>query len=257
MKWKIISLIAFIVSFLLSYTISMEYATSEVSTENQKISWGIGKLKDDNGQPVDTIKANQMYLEYDCYFVGANYPVIYLTFDNGYENGNTEMILDILKENTVSAIFFITGDYAKDEYDLVKRMIEEGHVIGNHSFGHKDYAYISSEERIKDLGKLHHLMKERYGYTMNLFRFPKGEYSLSALRDVKEYGYKTLFWSFAYYDYNIKDQPSDESALKKLKEGLHPGAIYLLHSVSNANMNVLDEFIKYAKQQGYTFTTFK
>lgn len=257
MKWRVISLIAFIVTFCISYTFTLNHGIKEVASEDQKIAWGIGKLKNENGQPVDTVKANQTYIEYDCIFVGANYPVMYLTFDNGYENGNTEKILDVLRENDVSATFFITGDYAKEEYDLVKRMINEGHVIGNHSFAHKEYANISSEERVKDLGKLHHLMQERYGYTMTQFRFPKGEFSISALKDVKEYGYKTLFWSFAYYDYDVKNQPSDEVAYEKLVKGLHPGAIYLLHSVSDANMNVLDKFIQYVKKQGYSFATFK
>lgn len=257
MKWRLLSLLVFMITFVLSYTFSINHEVEEVSGENQKIAWGIGKLKDENGQPMDTVQANKTYLEYDCIFVGANYPVIYLTFDNGYENGNTVKILDVLHENNVSATFFITGDYARKEFDVVTRMINEGHEIGNHSFAHKDYANISSEERVKDLGKLHHLMEERYGYVMTLFRFPKGEFSLSALKDVKEYGYKTLFWSFAYYDYNVKEQPSDEAAYNKLIKGLHPGAIYLLHSVSDANTNVLDSFIKSALEQGYSFATFK
>lgn len=231
--------------------------TIPVSTENTKVAWGIGKAKDSNGQPRDCVQANQEHIEYNTYFVGANYPVIYLTFDNGYENGNTAKILDILKANKVSATFFVTGDYAKEEFDLMTRIIKEGHVLGNHSYGHKDYATLSSEERIKDLGKLHHLILERYGYTMELFRFPKGEYSRMSLKDVKEYGYKTLFWSFAYYDYDVNKQPSDEQALTKLKGGLHNGAIYLLHSVSDANVNVLERFIKEAQKQGYTFAIFK
>lgn len=227
--------------------------TLPVSNTNEKLSWGIGKLKEETGQPRDCVQANQEYSKYGATFVGTNEKHIYLTFDNGYENGNTHMILDILKAEDVQAVFFVTGDYAREQYDLMKRMIEEGHVIGNHSFKHLDYASTSSEKRIEDLLKLHTFVKDRYGYTMSLFRFPKGEYSITALQDIQRSGYRTLFWSFAYYDYNINDQPSDEAALSKLNSGLHPGAIYLLHSVSSANMNVLEEFIRNAKQQEYTF----
>lgn len=253
MKRKTYIVFAILLLLAISSIVNLGNTTKTVSGDNSKIAWGIGKEKDSNGQPVDCVKANQTYLQYNTYFVGANTPTIYLTFDNGYENGNTVKILDILNANNVHATFFITGVYAREQFDLIKRMISEGHIIGNHSFGHKEYALLSSEERIKDLGKLHHLMEERYGYTMQQFRFPKGEFSVSALKDVEEYGYKTLFWSFAYYDYNIKDQPSNDKALAKLIGGLHPGAIYLLHSVSDANVNVLDEFIKEAKKQGYSF----
>ncbi|MBE6114259.1 MAG: polysaccharide deacetylase [Erysipelotrichaceae bacterium] len=249
LKYLVILLIAWI---YIQSTIE-PYPSIPVSHPNEKVSWGIGKVKEENGQPRDCVEANHTYTEYGATFVGSSEPIIYLTFDNGYENGNTHTILDILKREDVQAVFFVTGDYAREEYDLIQRMIEEGHGIGNHSFKHLEYASISSEKRIEDLQKLHTLMEERYHYTMSLFRFPKGEYSIAALQDIHASGYRTLFWSFAYYDYNIQDQPSNTTALSKLNSGLHPGAIYLLHAVSDANMNVLEEFIQSAKAQGYTF----
>lgn len=238
---------------LLSILISLFLVgcSEETSKISKNISWGIGKDKDDNHQPLDCVKANETYASYDAIFVGPVEKKIYLTFDNGYENGNTEEILDILLKYQIHAVFFITGYYAANEDAIVRRMIDEGHTIGNHSFSHKSFQNQSREGIKNDIMKLHRLMIEKYNYVMDVLRPPLGEFSIDSLQVSKDLNYQNVFWSFAYYDYNVKKQPSETDALDKLEKGLHPGAIYLLHSISDTNKKVLEEFINYVYNEGY------
>lgn len=219
----------------------------------ETVAWGVGANKNEYGQPIDALNANDRYRAVDGYFVGKNENVIYLTFDNGYENGYTIPILDTLKETGTPALFFLTYDYVKDNVDLTERMIHEGHEIGNHTYKHKSFPEISLKEITEEVLKMEEYMGSQLHYSMRYVRPPKGEFTEQALAVCQSLGYKTLFWSFAYYDYNVNDQYSYQKAIEKLKASLHPGAIYLLHCVSKTNSEVLKEFIEYAKAHGYSF----
>lgn len=220
---------------------------------NQKIEWGIGKTKLSNGQPRDPVEANQTFGKYNAVFIGPESKQVYLTFDNGYENGNTPKILDILKEKNVPAIFFLTGDYVKDNKELIQRMLADGHVVGNHGYRHKSFPTLTSQELSDEIMKLDEMMKADHNYDMALVRPPKGEFSERSLAVSRQLGYQTLFWSFAYLDFDVNDQPSPEKSLERSLAGLHPGAIYLLHSLSNTNVEILPDLIDQIRAQGYSF----
>lgn len=223
---------------------------------NKLVVWGPGKQFNEKKQPLTNLKLEEEYKDYNASFIGnTDEKEIYLTFDNGYENGYTAKVLDILKEKNVKAVFFLTYDYAKDNEELVKRMIDDGHIIGNHTYYHSSLPKVSEEKAFSNVQKQHEYMKEKFNIDMNLFRFPMGEFSDKTLKMVEDMGYKTLFWSFAYKDWDVSQQVTEEKALSSLKNGLHNGAIYLLHCVSSVNSLVLDEFIDYAISEGYTFKT--
>ena len=179
---------------------------------------------------------------------------ICLTFDEGYENGYTPQILDVLKEKNVQAIFFVTYDFAKDNPDLIRRMIDEGHIVGNHSYRHYTMDEVSDEVAREEVTYLHDYMEKEYGYTMSYFRFPKGEFSERALGIVNDLGYKSVFWSFAYADWDVDKQPDETKAFTDICESTHPGEIILLHAVSKTNADILGKVIDDIVQQGYTFT---
>lgn len=194
--------------------------------------------------------------KYSTYYLGdSKEKVIYLTFDQGYENGNTLKILDILKEEQVPAAFFVVRPYIKDHPDIVKRMVEEGHIVGNHSSHHPSMASIQDEKKFESEFKdVEELFKETTGKDMpKYFRPPMGKYSELSLARTEKLGYKTIFWSFAYRDWIKEKQPSEAFAIKKITEGFHSGEIMLLHSVSSTNASVLKTVIKEAKSQGYAF----
>jgi peptidoglycan-N-acetylmuramic acid deacetylase len=203
--------------------------------------------------PKETAKFNSKYSTY--YLGNTQEKVIYLTFDQGYENGNTLKILDILKEEQVPAAFFVVRPYLKDYPDIVKRMVEEGHIVGNHSSHHPSMASIRDEKKFeKEFKDVEELFSEITGKEMpKYFRPPMGKYSELSLARTEKLGYKTIFWSFAYRDWIQEKQPSENFAIKKITEGFHPGEIMLLHSVSKTNTEVLKTIIKEAKNQGYTF----
>ncbi len=221
------------------------------SLSSKKVAWGVGRDKDENNQPLDCVAANLVYGARGGVFVGEPTEEIYLTFDNGYENGNTVPILDTLKEKNVTAIFFLTSQYIKENPDLVQRMIDEGHIIGNHSYHHYSFAEITLEKVVEEIMSLHELMLDHFNYNMTYMRPPKGEFTEQVLGVANELGYKTLLWSYAYYDYNVNDQPSESVSLKKLLDNAHPGAIYLLHSVSDTNMNILGDLIDGLRELNY------
>ena len=196
--------------------------------------------------------------EYNAYYIdteGAKDKKIYLTFDAGYENGYTEKILDVLKEQEVPAAFFLVGDYIESNPEIVKRMDEEGHIVGNHTMTHPDMAVITDKEDFqKEIKDLELLYQEATGHTMKkVYRPPQGKYSTSNLQMAKELGYTTFFWSLAYVDWYENDQPSKEEALNTILGRIHPGAIILLHSTSSTNAEILDELLTHLKSLGYTF----
>lgn len=179
--------------------------------------------------------------------------VLYLTFDCGYENGNTGKILDVLKDKEVPAAFFCTVHQMKQVPELIARMIKEGHIVGNHSVNHPAFSGISRTKMAEELQGFDDYVREYYGYSSPFFRFPEGKYSDSALELVNYYGYTCVFWSVAYADWDIDNQKGVQYAFDTVTSRLHPGAVILLHAVSPDNAGALANIIDYAKAQGYTF----
>ncbi len=192
---------------------------------------------------------------YDAYYLGdTQRKIIYLTFDEGYENGYTTQILDILKANDVKAAFFVTESYIKNEPELVKRMVEEGHIVGNHSVSHPSMPDLSDAEILAELQGCADAFYELTGQEMpKFFRPPSGEYSIHSLEQTQKAGYKTIFWSFAYADWDPANQPGRQQAYDMVMQNYHNGCIMLLHAVSQSNTEALDDILKDLKAQGYTF----
>ena len=221
--------------------------------DNTKQGWGQGTQVDADKRPLSCTDFQNKYGKYDAVFIKENTKKIYLTFDEGYENGYTPKILDSLKEKQVPAAFFVTYDYAKRNHDLVQRMIDEGHVVGNHSYTHPSMPTLSLSKASGEIINMHNYIKENFHYTMTLFRPPKGEFSVRTLALARSLQYKSVFWSFAYVDWNPKQQMGTDKAYKKVVGSLHNGAIYLLHAVSKDNAEILSPFIDEARKQGYEF----
>lgn len=226
---------------------------SEYSTVAQ--GWGQGHNVDSQNRPQACLQYQQEYGGLGGVFLGQDQPVMTLTFDEGYENGLTSQILDTLKEKQVSAVFFCTLDYIEGNPDLVRRMIDEGHVVGNHSATHASTPTLTTQEMAQEIQQVHQTMEEEFGYTMSLFRNPEGSFCERDLAVAQSLGYQSVFWSFAYVDWVVDDQPDPEESLTRLVEALHPGGIYLLHPVSSTNAAILGDFIDQARAQGYEFTS--
>ncbi len=228
-------------------TVNMEQVVLK-ETENWGLGFGAEGTQPTGMASKDSLKA------YNAYYVGdESKKVIYLTFDCGYENGNTEPILDALKKHNVQATFFVVGHYLESAPDLVKRMVEEGHTVGNHTYHHPDMSkisdYASFEKEMKDVEVLY---QEITGKEMvKFYRPPQGKYSTENLEMANEMGYRTFFWSLAYADWYQDKQPSKEEAFEKLLGRIHPGAVVLLHSTSGTNASILDELITKWKEMGY------
>lgn len=222
---------------------------------SQSMDWGQGSNVDEKNRPTGALTAQQQYGDKNALFIGEESQTIYLTLDEGYEYGCTPSILDTLKEKNVKAVFFVTEPYAKQEPDLVKRMIAEGHTVGNHSVTHPSAGLpsLSMEEQQKEVLENHAYIKENFGYEMHLFRYPAGKFSEQSLAIVNNCNYKSVFWSFAYLDYDVENQPDEEESLNKMIEKLHPGAVYLLHAESKTNTAVLGRFIDQVREKGYEF----
>lgn len=230
-----------------------EITTNATSVSNQKIGWGI-KRNDNHEQP-DVGSNNKKVLEENEGICLGNQEKknIYLTFDEGYEAGYTPQLLNTLKDNQVKATFFITAHYVNTQPELVQQMIDEGHIIGNHTVNHKSMPDLTEEKIKTEVMELHQVINEKFNYEMKYIRPPKGEYSEKTLQVTNQLGYKTVMWSFAYEDWNEDKQPDEEVAKKKIVSNLHNGEIMLLHGNSKTNTNVLDSVIKEAKNMGYEF----
>lgn len=217
-------------------------------------NWGLS-FQSEGQTPVGNATADYLK-QFHAYYAGpAQEKVIYLTFDAGYENGNTPAILDALKKHRATATFFLVGNYLETSPELVKRMAAEGHTVGNHTFHHPDMSKISTKEAFqKELTDLEALYKETTGQEMKKFyRPPQGKYSESNLQMADEMGYHTFFWSLAYVDWYEDKQPSREEAFQKLLGRIHPGAVVLLHSTSRTNGQILDELLTKWEEMGYRF----
>ena len=201
--------------------------------------------------------ASQAQLKkYDAAYIGnTNEKILYLTFDAGYENGCTAQILDVLKKHNVPAAFFLVGNYLEKNPDLVRRMAEEGHIVGNHTMHHPDMSKISDIASFtKELQDLENLYQDITGKQMpKYYRPPQGLYSEENLKMAQQLGYKTVFWSLAYVDWNNDSQPTAQYAFDKLLPRTHNGAIILLHSTSKTNAAILDELLTKWEEQGYSF----
>ena len=219
-------------------------------------SWGLS-FREEGMPPIGNAGVDQLR-QYDAAYIGdTGEKVLYLTFDAGYENGCTAEILDILKEQEVQAAFFLVGNYIERNADLVRRMVQEGHTVGNHTMHHYDMSRLSDKAAFqKELTDLEALYRDTVGSQMpKFYRPPQGLYSEENLAMAKELGYKTVFWSLAYVDWNNDSQPSREQALSKLLPRTHNGAVILLHSTSRTNAQILGELIEHWKAEGYRFGT--
>ena len=232
--------------------------TSTFSIVPAQENWGLGFGESGSEmQPTGNVSAEELK-KLDAYYVGnAQDKVIYLTFDCGYENGNMEPMLDALKKHNVSATFFVVGHFLETSPEIVKRMVAEGHTIGNHTYHHPDMSQIadaaSFEKEMSDVKSLYEEITDQE--MVKYYRPPQGKYSQINLKMAQELGYQTFFWSLAYVDWYEDDQPSKEEAFDKLLGRIHPGAIVLLHSTSKTNAQILDELLSKWEEMGYTFGT--
>ena len=219
-------------------------------------SWGLS-FRQEGSSPIGSAGADQLK-QYDAAYLGdTSQKVLYLTFDAGYENGSTEKILDTLKKHNVKAAFFLVGNYIERNADLVRRMVAEGHIVANHTMHHYDMSKLSDKAAFeKELTELETLFFDTTGQKMpKYYRPPQGIYSEENLRMAQELGYKTVFWSLAYVDWNNDSQPTREEAFAKLLPRVHNGAVVLLHSTSRTNGEILDELLTRWKEMGYRFAS--
>ena len=218
--------------------------------------WGLS-FRAEGQPPVGNATAEEL-AKYDAYYIGdTSRKVIYLTFDCGYENGYTEPILDVLKKHNAPAAFFVVGNMIESAPEIIHRMAEEGHIVGNHTFHHPDMSAISDPSVFRqELEALSALYQEAVGEEMPLFyRPPQGKYSTENLKQAHELGYRTVFWSLAYVDWYVDDQPTAEEAYAKLLPRIHDGAIVLLHSTSRTNAEILDDLLTRWESMGYSFVS--
>ena len=247
---------AFTLGSLLGILTGTLSPTKETSASVQSASWGLS-FQEEGKRPVGNASIQEL-ASYNAYFAkDTQEKILYLTFDCGYENGNTPLLLNALKKHNVKATFFVVGNFIRDNGDLIKEMVQEGHIVGNHTLSHPDMSGISSlNDFRKQLEGVENLYKETTGESMTKFyRPPQGIYSTANLSMAKELGYKTFFWSLAYVDWLADAQPSKEEAFDKLLGRIHPGAIVLLHSTSSTNASILDELLTKWEEMGYTFGT--
>ena len=232
--------------------------TKETSASVQSASWGLS-FQEEGKRPAGNATIDDLK-QYNAYYASdTDEKILYLTFDAGYENGNTPAILEALKKHQAPAVFFAVGNFIKDNPDLIKRMITEGHIVGNHTMTHPDMSQISSMESFqKELEGVEELYTSVTGEPMTKFyRPPRGVYSTENLSMAKELGYSTFFWSLAYVDWIQEQQPSKEEAFQKLIPRIHPGAIVLLHNTSSTNAAILDELLTRWEEMGYQFHSIK
>jgi peptidoglycan-N-acetylmuramic acid deacetylase len=225
--------------------------------EGRNYSWYY-KRNSEHKQPV--ADSEMLFIEdHDAYYVDkahSDEKIVYLTFDVGYENGNVEKTLDILKNNNITANFFVLEHFIKKSPQLVSRMANEGHLVGNHTANHKDTSVLSYNELKTELETIERLYLNETGRELaKFFRPPEGRFSKQSLINASKLGYKTVFWSFAYADWDNNNQMSEEKAKEKILSNIHNGAIILLHPTSKTNAAILDDVIKELQSQGFSFKT--
>jgi peptidoglycan-N-acetylmuramic acid deacetylase len=241
--------------WLLVYVIILSFVpASAEAVSNKAIHWGF-KRSENHKPPSAGKELDQLLAKYDAFYLGnPNKKEIYLTFDNGYENGYTVKILDVLKEKKVPATFFVTGHYLDTAPDLVKRMAKEGHIVGNHSWHHPDLTQVSNEKLREELESVRKKTEELTGQKgMMYLRPPRGIFSERTMAVARELGYYHVFWSLAFVDWQTDKQKGWKYAYDQMMKQIHPGAIILLHSVSKDNADALAKVIDDLRKQGYTF----
>ena len=245
----LILLIAVVIALAVSVSV---FASSALTTG----SWGLS-FRQEGAPPIGSAGKDQLRQYQAAYIGDVGEKVLYLTFDAGYENGCTAKILDTLKEKQVPAAFFLVGNYIQRSPDLVRRMVAEGHTVGNHTMHHYDMSRLSDKAAFsRELTDLEALYKETVGQELPKdYRPPQGIYSEENLKMAQELGYQTVFWSLAYVDWNNDSQPTKETAFAKLLPRTHNGAVVLLHSTSKTNAEILGELIDKWKAMGYRFGT--
>ena len=245
--------------FIIIIAILLLFSITANAVESQGEAWYIKR----NGNKRPTLDEKQKVIySYNGYYIDTNLTddskqkILYLTFDLGYENGNTERILDTLKENNITAAFFILDNIILKNQDLVTRMINEGHLICNHTMKHKNLSNAKKEDISNEILSLERLFYDKTGFEMaKYFRFPEGRYSTDALKTVSELGYKTVFWSFAYDDWDNNRQMTSDKAIKKIIDNTHNGAVMLFHPTSKTNADIFPELISIWREMGYEFGT--
>lgn len=241
----------FVFSLLIVSIAQFTFASQNGELSNEILAWGF-RRGENHTQPVLDSKSLKVIEKYNGIAMGnANEKYVYLTFDSGYEAGYTEKILNTLAENNVTAAFFITGHYLNTAEDLVKKMIEGGNIVGNHTVNHKCLPNLSDEQIKDEIMKLHNAVYEKTGYEMKFFRPPKGEFSERTTEYINTLGYTSVLWSSAYDDWDKNKQGREEYGKKKVLDNLHNGAVILLHSTSKDNSVILGDLIKEIKAQGY------
>ena len=243
---------------LFNYTVNDPNNLRGLSTEKRGYSFGIAKDGKPHSQSVINQNTFDSFESVKALALDTKTAekVMYLTFDNGYEYENlTADILDTLKEKGVKAAFFITMSYAKNNKSLVQRMIDEGHIVGNHSTTHPSFPNLTRTKMAEEIALLDNYLRENFGYTSPYFRFPAGEYSECALELVTSIGFRSVFWSVAYSDWDTSTQKGPDFAFSTVTSRFHPGAVILLHAVSRDNAEALGSIIDTAISEGYSFNT--
>lgn len=253
---------AVLLFFLLSYTLGVAIGfTSEYFLSRDKGNvietatdgnWGLS-FQEEGQAPVANATFEEL-AQYDAYYAqNTQEKILYLTFDCGYENGNTGQILDTLKKHQVPATFFVVGTFIDSEPELIQRMVQEGHIVGNHTWHHPDMSQILDLSSFqKELEDVENAYRQITGEEMmKFYRPPQGKYSETNLKYAQTLGYQTFFWSLAYVDWYENDQPSKEEAFEKLIGRIHPGAVVLLHNTSDTNAQILDELLEKWEEMGY------
>lgn len=254
----LVAFCAVLAVLLAGITVSRMEQAVTVATNAAGGNWGL-RFGENGSTPVGNASADFLK-QYNAAYVGdTDKKVIYLTFDAGYDNGYTAPILDTLKKHGVNATFFVVGNFMDSHPELIRRMVDEGHIVGNHTYHHPDMSALQTvEEFEKELLLLEHKYEDITGEKMEkLYRPPQGKYSEQNLKMAAEKGYKTFFWSLAYVDWYVDRQPTADEAFSKLLPRVHPGAVVLLHSTSKTNCEILDELLTKWKEMGYSFGSLK
>lgn len=258
LRFLLLMVTAFILGSMLGVFTGQIPRSQETSSAAQPTGWGLS-FQEEGKRPAGNASIDDLK-QYNAYYASdTDQKIIYLTFDAGYENGNTPAILDALKKHQAPAVFFVVGNFIKDNPDLIRRILADDHIIGNHTMTHPDLPQISSMDAFqKELQDVEELYTSLTGEAMTKFyRPPRGIYNTENLSMAKELGYSTFFWSLAYVDWIQDQQPSREEAFQKLLTRIHPGAIVLLHNTSSTNAEILDELLTKWEEMGYEFHSLK